>query len=133
MLTYWLIFGIILTLGFLFLLIKFVFFRNRTPVFIFIVCCICFVVPAFMLIIALLATPISFRVYEYYKPDEISRSKNIVFAIDSLGVFYSENKKFYDQPDSLICIGVLKKKNFYNGLMQTLKYIEICNKNIELK
>lgn len=76
---------------------------------------------------AIIITPNFKNVFEYHKPDEIIRSKYMVFAIhDSLGEFSSGEKLDYDLSDSLICIEVKKCINFYNCVFAEYKKFSKC-------
>lgn len=131
MVIFWSIFGIVLGVGVIALLINWIL-LNWNGV-LNVISIILFIASGILLLVALLATPKIFYKYEYIKPNDIVRSKNMIFVIsDSIRhsynshAFQSDLKKDYDLSDSLICIEIIKKINFYNCVFEDDKQIGIC-------
>ena len=125
MFIFWTIFGILLGLTILSLLIN-RWYLDWASIMI-AINIILGIVCVIYLFVALLATPNKFKEITYIKPDEIVRSKNLIFVIDSVGTVYrSDLKKYYDLTDSLVCIEEKRNVNFYNFALDTYKKIREC-------
>ena len=78
--------------------------------------------------IGLVLTPDSLVVHRCTNQNEVVRSKNVIFVVnDSLGIVYSKEKKYYDLPDSLVCIEYIKDVNFYGNAWNMEVNLKKCN------
>jgi len=124
MITFWLIIGITLGISILsFLLNRLVFngridgLRNLSTAFL--------IISVIIILVGFVVAP--FPEKEYYKADEVSRSKSKIFVVNhEFGSFHSGEKFYYDLPDSLLCIKYVQYRNFYTIIIGNRDEKKIC-------
>jgi len=127
MLIYWGSFVVIIGLSIFLLLFNWLSYNNRredlsNSGF------ILFMIAVVMICIGIVWTPDFLVVYRCTNQNDVVRSKNTVFIEnDSLGIVYSDKKKYYDLPDSLLCIESIKNMNFYNRIWSEELNLKKCD------